>query len=226
MSLRKENERMELETTAERDSLGHAVAPESADPWRSTNWPLRSYLALGPLPTAVPCARLHTRQVLWEWGLHDVADTAELLVSELITNGVKASGALPHRPPVWLGVSAAKGRVLIEVGDGSPEQPEPPPSEDGIPGLGQESGRGLFLVACLSEQWNWYPSQDDVGKVVWCLLTVPQRPESEQGEATVLPQLPRRVRRPMPVSPARSMTDPAVLQLLRDGLLDLDMDRG
>jgi hypothetical protein len=29
--------------------------------------PLRSYLELGALPTAVPCARLHARHVLWEW---------------------------------------------------------------------------------------------------------------------------------------------------------------
>jgi len=31
-------------------------------------WPLRSYLELGALPSAVPCARLHAKQVLWEWG--------------------------------------------------------------------------------------------------------------------------------------------------------------
>jgi hypothetical protein len=31
--------------------------------------PLRSYLELGALPTAVPCARLHARHVLCEWGV-------------------------------------------------------------------------------------------------------------------------------------------------------------
>jgi hypothetical protein len=30
--------------------------------------PLRSYLELGALPTAVPCARLHAGHVLWEAG--------------------------------------------------------------------------------------------------------------------------------------------------------------
>lgn len=29
-------------------------------------WPLRSYLELGILPSAVPCARLHARNILWE----------------------------------------------------------------------------------------------------------------------------------------------------------------
>jgi hypothetical protein len=32
----------------------------------NTQWPLQSHLELGAYDTAVPCARLHTRQVLWE----------------------------------------------------------------------------------------------------------------------------------------------------------------
>jgi hypothetical protein len=43
--------------------------------------PLRSYLELGALLTAVPCARLHARHVLWEWGLNGLAPDGELLVS-------------------------------------------------------------------------------------------------------------------------------------------------
>ncbi len=36
------------------------------------DWPLKSFLELGPLSTAVPCARLHTKQLLWEMGSHSV----------------------------------------------------------------------------------------------------------------------------------------------------------
>ncbi len=32
-----------------------------------SGWPLRDFLELGALPSAVPCARYHCRQVLWEW---------------------------------------------------------------------------------------------------------------------------------------------------------------
>ena len=32
-------------------------------------WPLQSSLELGAFPGAVPCARLHARQMLWEWRL-------------------------------------------------------------------------------------------------------------------------------------------------------------
>jgi hypothetical protein len=58
-----------------------------------SSWPFQSYLELGALPSAVPCARLHARQVLYEWRLADLAD-AELVVSELVTNGDAPRGAL------------------------------------------------------------------------------------------------------------------------------------
>ena len=55
-------------------------------------WPLRSSLELGALPTAASCACLHAKHVLWEWGLSSLVDSAELLVSELVTNAVNATG--------------------------------------------------------------------------------------------------------------------------------------
>ncbi len=32
------------------------------------DWPLQDSMELCALVTAVPCARLYVRQVLWEWG--------------------------------------------------------------------------------------------------------------------------------------------------------------
>src|SRR6266567_5818044 len=58
------------------------------------DWPLRTSLELGALPGAVPCARLHTRQVLWEWGFAALVETIELIVSELVTNAIQASEGL------------------------------------------------------------------------------------------------------------------------------------
>ena len=70
-------------------------------------WPLRSFLELGALPSAVPCARLHTRQLLWEWQLADLADSAELVVSEIVTNAVQVTpGGRANRP----GAAVAAGR--------------------------------------------------------------------------------------------------------------------
>ena len=58
------------------------------------NWPLRSFLELGALPGAAPCARLHTRHLLGEWHQAALTASAELVVTELVTNAVKASQSL------------------------------------------------------------------------------------------------------------------------------------
>jgi anti-sigma regulatory factor (Ser/Thr protein kinase) len=185
-------------------------------------WPLRSSLPLGALPTATPCARLHARHVLCEWGLDAVADTAELLVSELVTNCVNASRATEGNPPVWLRLSTDKVRVLIEVWDGNIQPPEPRELNDGLPSFGDEGGRGLFLVAMLSERWNWYLTQEPEGKVVWCELAA-QEP-GIHTEAASEAALPRRTPRRLDVRPARAMGDLDTLRRVRNRLRKLTMN--
>src|SRR5215467_4083379 len=58
----------------------------------------QSYLELGAYPSAVPCARLHARNVLYEWGVRSIADTVELIVSELVTNAVNAASGYQAAP--------------------------------------------------------------------------------------------------------------------------------
>ena len=135
-------------------------------------WPLRSYLELGALPTAVPCARLHARHLLWEWGLNGLAADAELLVSELVTNAVKAT-ANQQQAAIRLRLSSDSTGVLVEVCDADPQPPAPKDlTEYGTPDHQEEGGRGLFLVATLSARWDWYLTQEPRGKVVWCELEV------------------------------------------------------
>jgi len=131
-------------------------------------WPLRSCLELGALPSAVPCVRLHTRQVLWEWKLDNLSEVAELLVSELATNAVQAAAGWEIPVPIRLCLSSDKTRVLIEVWDADPKPPRPKILDvDGMPPVEDEGGRGLFLVDTLSERWGWYPMRESNGKVVW-----------------------------------------------------------
>jgi anti-sigma regulatory factor (Ser/Thr protein kinase) len=59
--------------------------------------PLQSHLELAALPTAPACARGHVRSVAREWGLSALADDAELLTSELVTNAVQAGERLKGR---------------------------------------------------------------------------------------------------------------------------------
>lgn len=130
-------------------------------------WPLRTHLEFGVLPGAVPCARLHTKLVLWEWGLGSLSEVAELLTSELMTNAVQATVARRIPVPVRLRLSSDTIHLLIEVWDADPRPPTPKALDaDGIPPL-DEGGRGLFLVATLSKQWGWYPVREQGGKVVW-----------------------------------------------------------
>jgi hypothetical protein len=42
--------------------------------------------------------------------------------------------------------------------------------EPGLPGLDDESGRGLMLVDALAERWGWDLPASGRGKVVWALV--------------------------------------------------------
>lgn len=128
-------------------------------------WSLQDFLELGALAGAVPCARLHARQVLWEWGLGSLGESAELLVAELLTNAVKASRVMTQDSPVRLWLASDSSQVLILVWDASPQ----PPVRISTSGEA-ENGRGLMLVEAISEHWGWYFSLDKGGKVVWAVI--------------------------------------------------------
>jgi anti-sigma regulatory factor (Ser/Thr protein kinase) len=125
-----------------------------------------SGLELAPLPTAIPCARLHAVHVLHEWGLRHVADDVALVVSELMTNAADASIVLPERPPVTLRLLATGRTLIIEVWDHSPLDLEPREADPG-----DECGRGLTVVAALSERWGWERTSNQ-RKVVWAELAL------------------------------------------------------
>jgi anti-sigma regulatory factor (Ser/Thr protein kinase) len=130
------------------------------------DWPLRTSLELGALPSAVGCARFHVRQVLWEWGLTQFSERVELLISELLTNAVKASQVLEWITPVRFWMLSDEAQVLILVWDGNPQ----PPVRIDASEL-TEHGRGLLLVETLSDQWDWYVPPEIGGKVVTALVT-------------------------------------------------------
>jgi anti-sigma regulatory factor (Ser/Thr protein kinase) len=153
---------MSLSITAER-----AAIPRSA-------WTFQNVLTIGALPAATPCARLHARNIVCEWGLHNLTDMIELVVSELVTNAVKASMDQDQRPHytdeagpayIHLRLSADHRAALVEVWDENFKLPEP-----SQPGLDDESGRGLMLVEALAERWGWDLPAAGRGKIVWALL--------------------------------------------------------
>ncbi|MFF4401086.1 SpoIIE family protein phosphatase [Streptomyces sp. NPDC001480] len=105
-------------------------------------------------PALVSEVRAAANRQLADWGVDEAAFAAELILSELITNAIR-HGAGPIR------VRLLYDRALIcEVSDASNTAPHlrRAASTD-------EGGRGLFLVAQLSQSWGTrYLPQ---GKVIW-----------------------------------------------------------
>jgi anti-sigma regulatory factor (Ser/Thr protein kinase) len=127
--------------------------------------PPSAVLDLGALPTAPRCARAWTRQVLWEWQLSVLSDTAELIVSELTTNAMLASRGRGHAS-IRLTLTLDHGELAISVHDHCPSTPEP-----GNAAHDDENGRGLLLVEAMSSRSGWYTPEDGTpGKVVWAAL--------------------------------------------------------
>ncbi|MFI9574110.1 ATP-binding protein [Microbispora rosea] len=144
-----------------------------------------AYKVFGSAATAPRRARAFVRCQLRGWELADLAETAELVVSELVTNAVRATDAVVSPPmassmfpvalrTVALRVRVAPGRpsLFIEVWDVSDRDPVPHGEAGGELGgeLG-ESGRGLVLVGSLARRWGHY-SAPDRGKIVWCELAI------------------------------------------------------
>ncbi|MCF1643814.1 SpoIIE family protein phosphatase [Streptomyces indiaensis] len=131
------------------DDIALLVARVHAlDPGRIASWELTAD------PALVGEVRAAAVRWLSDRGLDETAFAAELILSELITNAVR-HGAAPIR------VRLLYGRTLIcEVSDASNTAPHlrRAASTD-------EGGRGLFLVAQLSQSWGtrYLPE----GKVIW-----------------------------------------------------------
>jgi serine/threonine-protein kinase RsbW len=102
----------------------------------------------------------------------DLIDSAVLLVSELLTNAIRAAAQASGRAgragdaQISLLITREPRIVRIEVHD-SVRGPVPL-------ACGQhadaENGRGLMVIDTLSQHWGWRPGR--CGKVVWCELAV------------------------------------------------------
>ena len=130
-------------------------------------WPLMSHLELGALPTCVGSARKHARAVTQEFGLSALADSVELVVSEIVTNAVRAATSLLDDnlaiPVIHLWLASDLECALIRVWDSSDQ---PPILK--YAGPDDDSGRGLMLVNSVASEWGTYKCTN--GKVVWAII--------------------------------------------------------
>ncbi|MEU5255208.1 SpoIIE family protein phosphatase [Streptomyces longwoodensis] len=130
----------------------NGIAPQDVAEWR-----------FPPRPAEVGRARAVVREQLHDWGLPRLADPAELMVSELVTNAVRHTRARPVE------VRLVRGDTLLcEVDDDDHELPTLRNA-----GPEAEAGRGLRVVSALAREWG--TSRTAAGKTVWFELTLPRR---------------------------------------------------
>ncbi|MFE9247987.1 SpoIIE family protein phosphatase [Streptomyces sp. NPDC007088] len=115
-------------------------------------------------PRSVGRAREYARAQLADWDLEALADTTELLVSELVTNALRyGEGEIRLR--------LLLDRTLVcEVWDAGLVQPRRRRARDT-----DEGGRGLQLVGLLSASWG--SRRTPHGKTVWFELALPDGDE-------------------------------------------------
>jgi serine phosphatase RsbU (regulator of sigma subunit)/anti-sigma regulatory factor (Ser/Thr protein kinase) len=121
-------------------------------------------LTLDPEPRSAGTARACVRDTLASWGHQALADTACLLVTEVLTNAIRLA-----RSPVDLRLYLAADQIIIEITDDSVRIPQ-----RRLPSLDDENGRGLLLVEALATSWGTRPA--DPGKTVWFTLRTPRPP--------------------------------------------------
>jgi serine phosphatase RsbU (regulator of sigma subunit)/anti-sigma regulatory factor (Ser/Thr protein kinase) len=111
-------------------------------------------------PAVVAEARARVARQLAAWGLEEITFTTELIVSELLTNAIRHA-----EPPIQLRI-IVDGVLCCEVSDGSSTGPHMRRAD-----RYDEDGRGLLLVAHLSERWGSRHTR--TGKTIWAQQPLP-----------------------------------------------------
>ncbi|MFD5876680.1 SpoIIE family protein phosphatase [Streptomyces sp. NPDC060322] len=117
-------------------------------------------------PAVVSKARKRASAQLVAWGLDDAVFTTELVVSELVTNAIRYGG-----DPIRLRLIRDTA-LICEVVDGSSTAPHLRRAR-----IFDEGGRGLLLVASLTERWGTRYS--GTGKTIWAEQPLPGTEEAD-----------------------------------------------
>jgi PAS domain S-box-containing protein len=118
-------------------------------------------------PASAPAARRFLRQRCREWSIPRGVDTAELLVSELVTNAVVHAGT-----PLEVCVELRGPTLRVTVSDDDGRRPAPPATLGVPPGRMSTGGRGLAVVEALADRWGTVPDPAGPGKRVWFEVAV------------------------------------------------------
>jgi anti-sigma regulatory factor (Ser/Thr protein kinase) len=117
-------------------------------------------IELEPTGSAPAAARRAVRTLIAPLVPVDIVETAELLVSELVTNAV-----IHGTGHVRLVIDCENHCLSITVSDDEPSTPQLQPEHEYA-----DSGRGLRMVESLAGSWGVTPRSDAPGKDVWFRL--------------------------------------------------------
>lgn len=130
-----------------------------------------------PATRSIATARAFAVRTMQKWGAEDRGDDAAAVVTELLTNALRyglpeADDASPATRswPIRLGLADPGPYVICAVADVSTDAPALR-----RPDWQEEAGRGLLVVASLSDQWGFCPAPDGQGKVVWAAFSAQSR---------------------------------------------------
>jgi hypothetical protein len=124
------------------------------DPHHVADWDVE------PDTAQVPHARKFAVDRVDAWGLEEAAFVTELVVSELVTNAIRYG-----EPPIRLRLIRDTS-LICEVSDASNTAPHLRRAR-----AFDEGGRGLLLVAQLTQGWGTRHTGN--GKTIWCAQTLP-----------------------------------------------------
>ncbi|WP_399896742.1 SpoIIE family protein phosphatase [Streptomyces sp. BBFR51] len=113
-----------------------------------------------PDPAHVAATRRSVSEQLTRWGLDETAFVTELVVSELVTNAIRYG-----EPPIQLRL-IRDSTLICEVSDSSSTSPHLRRAH-----AYDEGGRGLLLVAQLTQRWG--SRQTGSGKTIWAEQPLP-----------------------------------------------------
>ena len=140
------------------------------------------HVTLPPAPESARHARRFVADVLTSAGADEFVDTATLLTSELVTNGI-----VHAHTELRVVIEATPHWVRVEVIDGNPMLPARRSYDEHA-----QTGRGLEMVELLASDFGMQPLVDD-GKRVWFRLgSAPQQthghadPSDPRGDAVTV----------------------------------------
>ncbi|MEV7982581.1 ATP-binding protein [Streptomyces sp. NPDC086519] len=118
---------------------------------------------------SVPRSRAALHAVLGGWGVtQDVLESAELVLSELVTNALRVRVPSDRQVGVRIARCLEDGLLRLEVSDAGSGRPEVR-----APGDEETGGRGLLLVEALAHRWGVEERTGGIGKTVWAELKAP-----------------------------------------------------